>query len=133
MCALRHDLNVGVGALDDPYYTSSVSPAGCHLLVPGEGFEGRIPRQARNDICRGGHCPPAGDQWSPLRETNSLRAGRRGGARRLPPWREKGAEGVAAVDKIEDKRKPDDFIGHRNRMPTPTGDDTGRVTRPYGE
>ena len=49
--------------------------------------------------------------------------GRRGGARRLPPWREKGAEGVAAVDKIEDKRKPEGFIGHRNRMPTPTGND----------
>ena len=28
--------------------------------------------------------------------------------------REKGGERVAAVDKIEDQRKPDDFIGHRN-------------------
>jgi len=27
----------------------------------------------------------------------------------------KGAERVAAVDKIEDQRKPEDFIGHRNR------------------
>ena len=27
----------------------------------------------------------------------------------------KGAERVAAVDKIEEKRKPEDFIGHRNR------------------
>ena len=30
-------------------------------------------------------------------------------------WRSKGAERVAAVDKIEEKRKPEDFIGHRNR------------------
>ena len=30
-------------------------------------------------------------------------------------WREKGAERVAAVDKIEEKREPEDFIGHRNR------------------
>ena len=30
-------------------------------------------------------------------------------------WREKGGERVAAVDKIEEKRKPEDFIGHRNR------------------
>ena len=30
-------------------------------------------------------------------------------------WRKKGGERVAAVDKIEDKRKPEDFIGHRNR------------------
>ena len=29
-------------------------------------------------------------------------------------WREKGGERVAAVDKIEDQRKPEDFIGHRN-------------------
>jgi len=27
----------------------------------------------------------------------------------------KEAERVAAVDKIEEKRKPEDFIGHRNR------------------
>ena len=27
----------------------------------------------------------------------------------------KGAERVAAVNKIEEKRKPEDFIGHRNR------------------
>ena len=26
---------------------------------------------------------------------------------------------VAAVDKIEEKRKPDDFVGHRNRTPAP--------------
>ena len=26
-------------------------------------------------------------------------------------------ERVAAVDKIEDQRKPEDFIGHRNRTP----------------
>ena len=30
-------------------------------------------------------------------------------------WRRKGGERVAAVDKIEDQRKPEDFIGHRNR------------------
>ena len=30
-------------------------------------------------------------------------------------WRMKGAERVAAVDKIEDQRKPEDFIGYRNR------------------
>ena len=32
-------------------------------------------------------------------------------------WREEGGERVAAVDKIEDQRKPEDFIGHRNRKP----------------
>ena len=26
---------------------------------------------------------------------------------------------VAAVDKIEEKRKPEDFIGHRKRTPAP--------------
>jgi len=30
-------------------------------------------------------------------------------------WRMKEAERVTAVDKIEEKRKPEDFIGHRNR------------------
>ena len=30
-------------------------------------------------------------------------------------WQRKGGERVAAVDKIEEKRKPEDFIGHRNR------------------
>ena len=30
-------------------------------------------------------------------------------------WREEGGERVAAVDKIEDRHKPEDFIGHRNR------------------
>ena len=29
----------------------------------------------------------------------------------------KGGERVAAVDKIEEKRKPEDFVGHRNRPP----------------
>ena len=30
-------------------------------------------------------------------------------------WREEGGERVAAVEKIEEKRKPEDFFGHRNR------------------
>ena len=30
-------------------------------------------------------------------------------------WQKKGAERMAAVDKIEGKHKPEDFIGHRNR------------------
>ena len=30
-------------------------------------------------------------------------------------WQMKRPERVAAVDKIEEKRKPEDFIGHRNR------------------
>ena len=34
-------------------------------------------------------------------------------------WRIKRPERVAAVDKIEDQRKPDDFIGHRNRKTPP--------------
>ena len=34
----------------------------------------------------------------------------------------KGAERVAAVDKIEDQRKPEDFIGHRNRKTGWRGD-----------
>ena len=38
-------------------------------------------------------------------------------------WRSKGAERVAAVDKIEEKRKPQNFIGHRNR-------NTGRCRHP---
>ena len=37
------------------------------------------------------------------------------GERRL--WRMKRPERVAAVDKIEDQRKPEDFVGHRNRTP----------------
>ena len=32
-------------------------------------------------------------------------------------WRMKRPERVAAVDKIEEKRKPEDFIGHRKRTP----------------
>ena len=43
---------------------------------------------------------------------NYISKGERGDRRR---GREKGAERVAAVDKIEEKRKPEDFIGHRNR------------------
>ena len=30
-------------------------------------------------------------------------------------WRIQRPERVAAVDKIEEKRKPENFIGHRNR------------------
>ena len=30
-------------------------------------------------------------------------------------WQMKRAERVAAVEKIEEKRKPEDFFGHRNR------------------
>ena len=30
-------------------------------------------------------------------------------------WRMKRGERVAAVEKIEDQRKPDDFFGYRNR------------------
>ena len=32
-------------------------------------------------------------------------------------WREERPERVAAVEKIEDRRKPDDFFGHRNGDP----------------
>ena len=42
--------------------------------------------------------------------------GERGERRR---WREERPERVAAVDKIEEKRKPEDFIGHRNRANSP--------------
>ena len=31
-------------------------------------------------------------------------------------WRKKGDERVAAVEKIEDQRKPEDFFGYRNRI-----------------
>ena len=31
-------------------------------------------------------------------------------------WRRKGDERVAAVEKIEDQRKPEDFFGYRNRI-----------------
>ena len=34
-------------------------------------------------------------------------------------WQMKRPERVAAVDKIEDQREPEDFIGHRNRTPVP--------------
>ena len=37
-------------------------------------------------------------------------------------WRRKGDERVAAVEKIEDQRKPEDFFGYRNRI-TPYGVD----------
>ena len=37
-------------------------------------------------------------------------------------WQIKRPERVAAVDKIEDKRKPEDFIGHRNRKTGRRGD-----------
>ena len=32
-------------------------------------------------------------------------------------WQMQRGEQVAVVDKIEDQRKPEDFIGHRNRTP----------------
>ena len=32
-------------------------------------------------------------------------------------WQKKRGERVAAVEKIEEKRKPEDFFGHRNRKP----------------
>ena len=35
-------------------------------------------------------------------------------------WQIQRGEGVAAVEKIEDKREPEDFFGNRNRMPQPT-------------
>ena len=41
-----------------------------------------------------------------------IESGERGERRR---WREERPERVAAVDKIEEKRKPEDFIGHRKR------------------
>ena len=34
---------------------------------------------------------------------------------RAPPVADSENERVAAVEKIEDQRKPDDFFGHRNR------------------
>ena len=40
-------------------------------------------------------------------------------------WRKKRGERVAAVDKIEGKRKPEDFIGHRNRESAATSSKTG--------
>ena len=42
-------------------------------------------------------------------------------------WQIQRAERVAAVDKIEDQRKPDDFIGHRNRKNPLRSDCTRRV------
>ena len=38
-----------------------------------------------------------------------------GAMRALDEWQIQRVERVAAVDKIEDQRKPEDFIGHRNR------------------
>ena len=35
---------------------------------------------------------------------------------------------VAAVDKIEDQRKPEDFIGHRNRAPVLLSAKVGKLT-----
>ena len=39
------------------------------------------------------------------------------GARGALPVADEATARVAAVDKIEEKRKPEDFIGHRNRTP----------------
>ena len=39
-------------------------------------------------------------------------------------WQKKGAERVAAVDKIKDQCKPEDFIGYRNRKSTWTSERT---------
>ena len=36
-------------------------------------------------------------------------------------WQMKRGERVAAVEKIEEKRKPEDFFGHRNRNSQGTG------------
>ena len=49
-------------------------------------------------------------------------------------WRKKRAERVAAVEKIEEKRKPDDFFGHRNRgkkMSKKAVDESPDVKCPY--
>jgi len=40
-------------------------------------------------------------------------------------------ERVAAVDKIEEKRKPEDFIGHRNRTRTVPSLSRATNGRPY--
>ena len=37
-------------------------------------------------------------------------------------------ERVAAVDKIEDQRKPEDFIGHRNRKPVLLSAKVGKLS-----
>ena len=42
------------------------------------------------------------------------------GAMRPLPVADKGAERVAAVGKIKEMPKPDDFFGYRNRTLTPT-------------
>ena len=48
-------------------------------------------------------------------------------------WQIQRGERVAAVEKIEEKRKPDDFFGHRNRIVAATSSKTGgflNVTNP---
>ena len=44
-------------------------------------------------------------------------------------WRSKGDERVAAVEKIEDQRKPEDFFGYRNRI-APYGGYRSAANRP---
>lgn len=53
-----------------------------------------------------------------MRQSGGERAERR-------QWRMKRGERVAAVDKIEDKHKPEDFIGYRNRKIAATSSKTG--------
>ena len=48
------------------------------------------------------------------RKMHTCRCDGERGKRRL--WWMQRPERVAAVDKIEEKRKPEDFIGHRNRI-----------------
>ena len=63
--------------------------------------EARRPQNPRNCGKGYGSLPPKASPWGERCE------------RCL--WQMKRAERVAAVDKIEDQRKPEDFIGHRNR------------------
>ena len=46
-------------------------------------------------------------------------------------WQIQRGERVAAVDKIEDQRKPEDFIGHRNRGTCPAISKRGKFLAKY--
>ena len=72
-------------------------------------------RGAYREIATGTKCPRNDRGRKRVRQ-----AGCRGERCDRRQWRRKGAERVAAVDKIEDQRKPEDFIGYRNRTSSPT-------------
>ena len=76
---------VKAGSIPVPCSKKDSTPSGCCLFLEWEGIE------------------PMAMELSGGERTERCQ------------WQIKRGERVAAVDKIEDQRKPEDFIGHRNR------------------